>query len=261
MSAAEKGAGALGRALRAEWGKGRRGGGRKVALVAPLPFCALGAMASGVLGGGGSGMTGFATYGWAWWYTLMLPVAVALVTASVANLDARLGMRSVLGLPLDPARTWWAKVACALALSAAASLVVVAADAVVWLLGGNAPGPVHALLAALALSVGMAWMVPAGLALTARAGTLAGIAVPALVELAAGIALYASPAWWLVPPAAAMRLPSALLGVEPSGVPMAPGDAMWSFGPEWFGGLAACALLFVALALAGARWFSGGEAR
>lgn len=115
------------RALRAEVLKGAHAAPRKVTLIAPLPFCALGMMASGALGGEGAGGTGFATYGRNYWYVLMLPVSVVLMSSSVANLDARQGLRPVLGLPMPPARTWWAYV---LELALVANLVVCAASGV-----------------------------------------------------------------------------------------------------------------------------------
>lgn len=115
------------RALRAEVLKGAHAAPRKVTLIAPLPFCALGMMASGALGGEGAGGTGFATYGRNYWYVLMLPVSVVLMSSSVANLDARQGLRPVLGLPMPPARTWWAYV---LELVLVANLVVCAASVV-----------------------------------------------------------------------------------------------------------------------------------
>ena len=95
--------------FRAEVLKGRRGAPRKVALIAPLPFCALGVLSSGVISGTGA-TGGVATYLWNFWYVLMMPVAIALICVSVANIDARQKLRSVLALPFPPARTWWAKV-------------------------------------------------------------------------------------------------------------------------------------------------------
>ena len=91
--------------FRAEVLKGRRGAPRKVALIAPLPFCALGVLSSGVISGTGA-TGGVATYLWNFWYVLMMPVAIALICVSVANIDARQKLRSVLALPFPPARTW-----------------------------------------------------------------------------------------------------------------------------------------------------------
>lgn len=84
--------------FRAEVLKGRRGAPRKVALIAPLPFCALGVLSSGVIPGTGA-TGGVATYLWNFWYVLMMPVAIALICVSVANIDARQKLRSVLALP------------------------------------------------------------------------------------------------------------------------------------------------------------------
>ncbi len=111
-------AGSFAAVLKAEVLKGRHAAPRKIALVAPLPFCALGVLASGVVPGTGA-VGGLSTCLWNYWYALMMPVAIALVCASVANLDARQKLRPVLALPFSPRRTWWAKTAYALALRSA----------------------------------------------------------------------------------------------------------------------------------------------
>lgn len=260
MSGRKRGRPALLCAVRAEWAKLSHGGARKVALAAPLPFCALGFLASGALGGGGAGGAGFATYGWNYWYVLMLPIAVALMTASVANLDARLGLRGVLGLPIDPALTWWGKVAASLALVFAANLVIWAASCASFALGGTAPGPMRGLVAAVLLTVSVLWMVPAGLALTLRAGTLVGIAAPALVQVAVGLVLAHSRLWWLAPMAAVLRLPAPILGVAPSGIPLLADDPLWVIDGPWWAALVISVLVAGVLAAAGARWFRGREA-
>ena len=81
--------------FRAEVLKGRRGAPRKVALIAPLPFCALGVLSSGVISGTGA-TGGVATYLWNFWYVLMMPVAIALICVSVANIDAHVVGEGVL---------------------------------------------------------------------------------------------------------------------------------------------------------------------
>ena len=92
-------AGSFPTVFKAEVLKGRRGAPRKVALIAPLPFCALGVLSSGVIPGTGA-IGGIATCLWNYWYALMMPVAIALICASIANLDARQKLRPVLGLSL-----------------------------------------------------------------------------------------------------------------------------------------------------------------
>lgn len=244
--------------FKAEVLKGHRAAPRKIALVAPLPFCALGMLAGGLGGGGAIGA--FATCGWNYWYALMLPIAVALIAASVANIDARQKLRPVLGLPLPPASTWWAKTAYVLVLVFCANLVVLAASIVTGFLGGNAPSAAAGLATAVLLVVGSAWMVPVGLALTTRFGTLVGIAVPAVLQLGAGIALWSSSLWYLFPPAASLCAVSPLVGVAPSGVPLEAGDPLGVFGWEAVLGLVIAAALFAVLSVLGARWYARREA-
>ena len=249
----------FGSALRAEALKGAHAAPRKIALIAPLPFCLLGAMVSGLFGGGAGG-AGFATYGWNWWYVLMLPVSVALITASVANIDARQQLRPVLGLPCPPRNTMLAKVAYVLVLTFVANVVVLAAAIATRLGGGNAPAIAASVLTAPVLTLTVGWMIPTGLLLTMRLGTLAGIAVPLVAQLALGIALADSGVWWAVPMTAGMRIASPLVGVAPSGIPLAPGDPMGALDGAWFLALAVAAIAGTALTALAAAWFDGQEA-
>ena len=104
--------------------------------------------------------------------------------------------------------------------------------------GSGAPSLPAGLAICIFLTLASAWMVPAGLALATRLGTLAGIALPALVQLGCGIALWSNGLWYLFPPATALRAVSPLAGVAPSGVPLAAGDPLGTFGWQTGAGLA-----------------------
>lgn len=249
-------------ALAAEVFKGRRSAARKTALLAPLPFCLLGLMSSGlVTGGNGPGGAGFNTYGWCWWYTLLLPVAIALIAAGVAGVDVRQKFHGSMSAPVRLRAVWHAKVIYAFALTAAANIVLALVSSAIFLLGGNAAGPVASICMATLLTASSLWMIPAGLFLTVRFGTLAGIAVPLLVQLAGGIACYTSDLWWLLPPAAAMRLCSPFAGVAPSGVPLMPGEPFGIIDPAWVAALAVSVTFGLILAVAGGIWFDKQEVR
>lgn len=251
--------GTFGAVFKAEVLKGRRAAPRKVALVAPLPFCALGVLSSGVIPGMGA-VGGIATSMWNYWYALMMPIAIALICASVANLDARQKLRPVLGLPWPPARTWWAKTVYALALVLGANLVVLAFSTVLTALGAEGPGFLDGLTTAVLLTAASSWMVPAALALTMRFGTLAGIVVPALLQVGVGIAMWTSETWFAFPPATTLCAVAPFTGVAPSGVPLEAGDALGTFGWEAAAGLFVAMGLFAVLAVVGAEWFSKREA-
>lgn len=246
-------------ALKAEALKGRRAAPRKIALFAPLPFCALGVLSSGVVPGTGA-IGGISTCLWNYWYALMMPVAVALVCTSVANIDARQKLRPVLGLPFSPRRIWWAKAGYALALSFGANLVVLAFSTALTAAGAEGPSLAEGLAAAAVLTAASSWMVPASLALASRFGTLAGIAVPALLQIGAGIALWTSSLWFAFPPAATLCAVAPFTGVAPSGVPLEAGDPLGVFGWQGAAGIGIAVALFAALAVLGAAWYARREA-
>lgn len=251
----------LAASVRAEFLKGRRAAPFRVALIAPLPFCLIGlSIAWATCSAGCQGTVQFSTYGWNYWYVLMLPIAVALLCAAIANEDKHLGMRGVLGLPLPVKNTWWAKVVYALTLTLCANCVVLIVACVAAAMEGNAAYALASVAVPLVLTVSVAWMVPACLMLTQRFGTLAGIVVPSLLDLVLGVMFASNNLWWALPMSAGMRVASPFIGVAPSGIPLEAGDPMWAISPQWFLALVLCAAVFVVLAVLGARWYSKREA-
>lgn len=234
--------------LRAEALKSRHAAPVRLAVLMALPMPLLGAMPY-------RGVQIFSA--WNYWYALFLPVSLSLVVACVARADARTRMRGLLGLGFPLGRAWWAKALWCLALCALSNLVVFGiylAGSAFSSQGLTAAGTLTMLLCALANTVTAAWMIPAGLFLTARLGMLAG-----------GFAWSLMPLPQLFPPSASMVIPTSFIPVLPSGEPlaadMALGGALAADGMLTLAGLAVCALAFAALTAAGAAWFARSEER
>lgn len=234
--------------LRAEALKSRHAAPVRLAVLMALPMPLLGAMPY-------RGVQIFSA--WNYWYALFLPVALSLVVACVARADARTRMRGLLGLGFPLGRAWWAKALWCLALCTLSNLVVFGiylAGSAFSSQGLTAAGTLTMLLCALANTVTAAWMIPAGLFLTARLGMLAG-----------GFAWSLVPLPQLFPPSASMVIPTSFIPVLPSGEPlaadMALGGALAADGTLTLAGLAVCALAFAALTAAGAAWFARSEER
>lgn len=249
-------------ALRAETLKFKHAAPVRLAVIMALPFALLGALT-----GLGSGSLSFSP--WNYWYALLMPVTIALVTACVANADARLKNRPLLGLGTPLGTSWWAKVLYCLALSLLSNLIVFAIYLFGLLLSGEAladatfAAMLTMLAAAFVVTVTSAWMIPVGLFLTARAGMLAGIFAPLAVQLVGGFAWSAIPVPQLFPPSATMVIPTAFLPVLPSGEPLGAdtvlGGALAASGTLTLAGLAVAAAVFAALSFACAAWFKGSE--
>ena len=249
----------LSSALAAEVRKSRHAAPMRLALIMALPFPLIALLTAP------SGNVSFSP--WNYWYVLLMPVAIALFTGCVANADARMRNRPLLGSGAPLGQAWWSKALWCLMLSGLSNLVVLALYIAALAIGGSlsTAAVLTMALAALATTITSAWMIPAGLFLTARAGLLAGIFLPLAVQLVGGFAWSAIPVPQLFPPSASMVLPTSFIPVLPSGEPlaadMALGGALAADGMLTLAGLAVCALAFAALTAAGAAWFARSEER
>lgn len=194
--------------LRTEALKSRHAAPVRLAVLMALPMPLLGAMPY-------RGVQIFSA--WNYWYALFLPVALSLVVACVARADARTRMRGLLGLGFPLGRAWWAKALWCLALCTLSNLVVFGiylAGSAFSSQGLTAAGTLTMLLCALANTVTAAWMIPAGLFLTARLGMLAGIFCPLATQLVGGFAWSLMPLPQLFPPSASMVIPTSFIPVQ-----------------------------------------------
>ena len=218
--------------LRAESLKSRHAAPVRLAVAMALPMPLLGAMP----------VHGYQSFSaWNYWYSLFLPVALSLVVACVAQADARLRMRPLLGQGVPLGRAWWAKALWCLALLALSTLVVFA----VYLVGSA--------------------FTAQGVTMAGTLTMLAGIFAPLAVQLVGGFAWSVVPLPQLFPPSASMVIPTSFIPVLPSGEPLAAdtvlGGALAASGALTVAGLVVCALAFVALTAAAAAWFSRSEER
>lgn len=247
----------LSSAFAAEVRKFRHAAPMRLALIMALPFPLIALLTAP------SGNVSFSP--WNYWYVLLMPVAIALFTGCVANADARMRNRPLLGSGAPLGQAWWSKALWCLMLSGLSNLVVLALYIAALAIGGSlsTAAALTMALAALATTITSAWMIPAGLFLTARAGLLAGIFLPLAVQLVGGFAWSAIPVPQLFPPSATTVIPTAFIPVLPSGEPLAAdtvlGGALAANGALTWAGIAAAALTFVLLTAVSAAWFAQSE--
>lgn len=247
----------LSSALAAEVRKSRHAAPVRLALIMALPFPLIALLTAP------SGNVSFSP--WNYWYVLLMPVAIALFTGCVANADARMRNRPLLGSGAPLGQAWWSKALWCLMLSGLSNLVVLALYIAALAIGGSLStvAVLTMALAALATTITSAWMIPAGLFLTARAGLLAGIFLPLAVQLVGGFAWSAIPVPQLFPPSATTVIPTAFIPVLPSGEPLAAdtvlGGALAANGTLTWAGIAVAALTFVLLTAVSAAWFAQSE--
>lgn len=256
-------------AVRAEFQKSRRSAALRSAVIAPFVLAVLALVLSLLSTAGELDVVAhnFCLNVWNWWYALFLPGMVGVAASSSMQLDARLGMRAVLGMPGSPALVFGAKAVFGVAMIALSTLVVALAAVVVPLLLGGVGTPLpDALLAALLITLTSAWLVPLSLGLTARLGMLAGFAITFMGDMAVGIFGWQMGLVGAVLPSSLRMLAMVpVLGIMPNGLPYDATSPYAAFVSTSLGtyapGIVVSVVLCAVLAAAAAGSFAKREAR
>lgn len=239
--------------IRAEHLKCKRTFAKKLVVIAPVCMLLL-ALISGRY---------FVENGYNWWYVLILPGFITLLTALVNQIEEKkLRCRAVFPLPISLKKTWVAKVLLISAYVAAANIIHMAGI----LLGrttyntASDIAPYQVAAASMILIVISLWQIPLCLFLSKKFGLLTTI----LLNLGGGIVLEILAAdksfWWACPYAWASRLMCPVLGVLPAGVMAKTGDAM--LNPVVIPvGIILSLILFALLLLATSLWFPKQEVK
>lgn len=247
--------------FKAEWMKGKRAAPRKIALLAPLPFFLIQGAAMMFYTQTGRGTT---TSLWNAWFLFLMPLASVLIASTVANIDVKHQLRTILGNPAPPTHVWLAKNIYSLLLVLFGSILTLIIAALMQ--GGfsyrGTPLGDQA-VAILIMTLADAWIVPVCIALTVRYNVMVGISVPLLGHLAIEIAMWSSSIWYLFLPSFGVASVSRLVGSTPDMVPVSERNPAGAFatGSHTAIGLAIAALCFMMLLVVLGKWFSKREAR
>ena len=241
--------------IKAENLKCKRTFAKKLVIIAPVCVVLLAFM---------SGMY-FVVNGYNWWYALLFPGFVTLLTALVSlNEEKKLRCRAVFALPVSLRKTWAAKTALIGIYIAAAGLIHLAGILLGMLTVRSCPGMTvpadRLMLATLLLIVTSLWQIPLCLFLSKKFGLL----VTVLLNFGAGTVLdllaVSKSFWWACPYSWATRMMCPVLGLLPSGLFAESGNPLLNPASIPVGTVLSLAL-FAVLLLLTANWFKKQEAK
>lgn len=245
----------MGSSLRAENLKCKRTFARKLVVIAPVCTVLL-AFMGGIY---------FVANGYNWWYVLLFPGFITLLTALVnLNEEKKLHYRAVFAMPVSLAKTWTAKTALIGIYVAAASVIHLGGILLGMFTVRSCPGmtvPADKLmLATLLLIVTSLWQIPLCLFLSKKCGLLFTV----LFNVGGGTALNLLTVskffWWVCPYSWAARLMCPVLGLLPNGLFAKSGDPM--LNPSSIpAGIVLSLALFAVLLLLTADWFRRQEVK
>ncbi|MBE5965994.1 MAG: lantibiotic immunity ABC transporter MutE/EpiE family permease subunit [Lachnospiraceae bacterium] len=239
--------------LKAENLKCNRTFAKKLTVIAPVCMLLL------------AGISGkyFVQNGYNWWYTMILPSYITLLTALINQYEEKkLRYRAVFALPVDLKKVWVAKVAVIGIYVAIANIILLIGIIFGKLLYNTTSAITYyqAAAASMLLIITSLWQIPLCLFLSKKFGLLITI----LLNVGGGIILeiYAAtkPAWFACPYSWATRLMCPVLGIQPNGLLVENGSELLKPAVIPIGILLSLAL-FAALLFVTANWFPKQEVK
>ena len=205
----------------------------------------------------------FVENGYNWWYTLIFPGFITLLSALVNQYEEKkLSYRAVFVLPVDLKRIWISKVSLIGVYMAVASLIHMA-GILLGMVFYNTSSGVSAgrvIAATSILFITSLWQIPLCLFLSKKFGLMPTV----FLNLCGGIILEVLAVgktwWWACPYSWCTRLMCPVLGVLPQGVMAKPGDPMLNAGVIPVGVVLSIALFALLLFLT-SQWFPKQEVK
>ncbi|WP_426451967.1 lantibiotic immunity ABC transporter MutE/EpiE family permease subunit [Paenibacillus sp. S-38] len=195
-----------------------------------------------------------------WFYTLMLPGAIALLCTGVVQKDSgKLRYRALLGLPVAPSRWWSAKIG--------ASVFFLFLTFTIFFIGLSLGGYVFEgslsllsdAVACLMLFLAFVWQVPLCMLVVEKLGSAAALIFSVAGNMAGVAVISTSSLWWSVPYGIASRIMIPLIGVLPNGIPVNGDDPLTDSGVV-LPGVMLSLLLFAFLSMLTSYMFRKREA-
>lgn len=197
--------------LKSEFLKMRHTFAMKLVFFAPLATLLLGYILSG-------SYVQLSAYNW--WYTIILPVLVSMLSASMIVRERNTGMQNILCLPVSSSKIWLGKILALLLLVFGANLLLWLVTTMVGFTTSMEVSPMNGLVGCMLLALTFLWQIPFVMLLTSLMGYF-----PALIlSVGANLLLStigAEKGWFFLDPyAIPARVVCPFFGMHPNGLPL-----------------------------------------
>lgn len=198
-----------------------------------------------------------------WWYTLLFPMLLLLVTAFTVQRERKLKNRAMQVLPVDMKKLWAAKVFCCFkTLFLAVVLIFCAQEGISRIFAGGAARGISttaALTAAALWLILSVWQIPLWLFVNQKFGFTFSILFGLICNIVVGV-LGSTYIWWVINPFSYIsRLMCPVLKILPNGLPAEPGNV--TFYPQLLDqgvipiGVGISVILFIVCFAVTALWY------
>lgn len=239
--------------IKAENLKCRRTFAKKLVLIAPFLMLLLAGI-SGIY---------YVQNGYNWWYIIILPGYITLITALVNQIEERKkGYRTIFALPLSLKKVWISKV-IVLVIYVSSSCILHLSGMILGKLFINPTSFIsmaQMVMATLILILVSLWQIPFCLFLSKKFGLMTTVIINLVMGIGLSIFMATENLWWLCPYSWAARLMCPVLGVLPNGTTVVQGDNL--LNPSVIPmGIVLSFVLFLLILIITANWFQKQEVK
>lgn len=203
-----------------------------------------------------------------WWYSLMMPLSIAIISGIIIEKDGKMGNRAVISLPVDMRKVWLAKVMTGVEMFAVSSLIIFAGSACCLIVSGgkytNNIELLPALEAIVVLIVVTAWQIPFCMLLSEKVNIFITLIINFSMNFV-GILVATTHYWIFFPHAYSSRLMIPVIKVLPNGMIAESASPTFSEGVlsanVLVPGIVISVILFAVLTIASIYIYAGKEAK
>ena len=195
--------------------------------------------------------------GYNWWYTLILPGSMALISALVINNDSSRKFHGLFGVVIDKDKIWYSKVILCTIYLAISCLIFFMEVTIMGYLFKFTISIKNSFLASIILFITYSWQIPLSMFLSMKFKTGVTVIISMLCNLGIGVICAVKSTWW-IPFAIPSRLMCHVIGVLPNGLPVEKGTYMFNIKIILIGLIITVMLYMIIFYLSG-KWFKGQE--
>lgn len=161
--------------------------------------------------------------GYNWWYILILPGSLTILSSLVINSDKKGKFHGLFSVVIDKEKIWYSKIILCTIYLGISCLVFFIEVTIMGLLFKNTISIRDSFLASLLLFILFSWQIPFFMYLAIKVSTGFSVIISMLCNCTMGI-VFALKSTWYIPFAIPSRIMSHVIGVLPNGLPVENGS-------------------------------------
>ncbi|MGY3766003.1 lantibiotic immunity ABC transporter MutE/EpiE family permease subunit [Vagococcus vulneris] len=189
-----------------------------------------------------------------WWYTLILPVVVIIISTESIIEEKAMNFFNLFIIPVSLRRSWLVKIGICSILLLISNMILFIAVTVLGIIFSSQFSVLTGLLSCVVMTVTSIWLIPLSLFLVVKWNRLVTWFIVICLTTVGGLQPVVGSFWWFLPATITSRLMSALIKINPNGIPLSSGSLL-NRTSVIIPGLMISIISFIVISILTAYWF------